>query len=483
MTNDLFCGGLDGLEARLREDLDRLNFDGKDWVPQRTVAGQQVRDVVIIGAGMCGLVASVALRRHGIRNHVLYDMAPEGREGPWITIARMETLRSPKQLTGPAYGLPSLTFRAWFEATRGRKAWDALGRIDRADWMDYLTWYRRVMDVPVVNDARMTGLAEGPDGLIEVTLSVAGRTESVLTRKLVLATGRDGLGGNYVPPAVRDIDPKFWAHSADEIDFEALRGKPVVVVGAGASAMDNAATALEAGAERVDILIRRDRMPTINKGMGVGSPGMTHGFRGLPDDWKWKFQDYIGRCQTPPPRNSTLRVSQHENARFWFGARLDSFREDGDRLVISTPRGEFRTAYAIFATGFAVDFEQRPELALIAPHVRLWRDGKVDGARAQDGLAFSPVLGDHFELTEKEPGACPMLSSIYGFNFPATLSHGKLTGDIPAVSEGADRMVRGITESLFVEDVAEHYARLEAYDEPELLGDEWEDAEQARASA
>ena len=34
-----------------------------------------------------------------------------------------------------------------------------------------------------------------------------------------------------------------------------------------------------------------------------------------------------------------------------------------------------------------------------------------------------------------------------------------------------------------VEDVAEHYARLEAYDEPELLGDEWEDAEQARASA
>ena len=32
-----------------------------------------------------------------------------------MTYARMETLRSPKQLVGPAYGMASLTFRAWHE--------------------------------------------------------------------------------------------------------------------------------------------------------------------------------------------------------------------------------------------------------------------------------------------------------------------------------------------------------------------------------
>ena len=45
--------------------------------------------------------------------------SPKDFEGPWATTARMETLRSPKQLTGPALGLPALTFRAWYEAQFG----------------------------------------------------------------------------------------------------------------------------------------------------------------------------------------------------------------------------------------------------------------------------------------------------------------------------------------------------------------------------
>jgi hypothetical protein len=72
-----------------------------------------------------------------------------------------------------------------------------------------------------------------------------------------------------------------------------------------------------------------------------------------------------------------------------------------------------------------------------------------------------------------------MLKNIFGFNFPAVLSHGKLSGDIPAVSEGADRLVRGIVRSLFTEDRELHYQSLVAYDTPELLGDEWHDADLA----
>jgi FAD-dependent urate hydroxylase len=56
------------------------------------------------------------------------------------------------------------------------------------------------------------------------------------------------------------------------------------------------------------------------------------------------------------------------------------------------------------------------------------------------------------------------------------LTHGKVSGDIPAVSAGADRLVRGITSALFSADVAAHFASLVAFDTPELLGDEWVDS-------
>src|SRR3989475_8548159 len=87
----------------------------KAWIPPSTRDGQPVHDVLVIGAGQAGLALSAALSQLGIAA-VLLDKAPLDFEGPWATTARMETLRSPKELTGPALGLPSLTFRAWFIA-------------------------------------------------------------------------------------------------------------------------------------------------------------------------------------------------------------------------------------------------------------------------------------------------------------------------------------------------------------------------------
>src|SRR5207244_2015825 len=92
-------------------------------------------------------------------------------------------------------------------------------------------------------------------------------------------------------------------------------------------------------------------------------------------------------------------------------------------------------------------------------------------------LAYSPDLGDSFEFLERVPGACPMLSRLHCFNYPATLSHGKLTGDIPAISEGADRLARSLVRRLFVEDRAIHFENLKAFATPELIGDEWTDAD------
>ena len=482
--NDLsaFPNGLDALEVRLAQDLAWLELPAKPWVPSREVEGQRVRDVVIIGAGMAGLVASAMLKRLGVDNQVLFDRAPVGSEGPWVTYARMRTLRSPKQLTGPAIGLPALTFRAYYEARFGRAAWEALDRAPRTLWMDYLVWYRKVLELPVENGVEVEAIEPRRDGLIVLRIARDGVESLIFARHVVLATGRDGLGGPYVPPIAQTIDRRFWAHTADAIDFETLRGRRVAVIGAGASSIDNAAVALETGCARLDLFIRRPDIPRINKFTGIGSQGVVHGFIGLPDEWKWRFLDYAMRAQTPPPRPSMLRVSQHANAHFHLSSPLLELTKEGDHVVITTPKGRYETDFIIFGTGFHVNLTSRPELAAFAPQIRLWRDRfPAPSDRPNRELESSPDLGESFEFLEKMPGACPALRRLHCFNFPATLSHGKLSGDIPAISEGADRLARGIVRALFVADRERHFADLEAFDTPELVGDEWTDDDTATA--
>lgn len=465
--------GLPALEARLRQDLAWLELPAKPWTAPRTHDGETVLDVAVIGGGMAGMAAAATLKHLGIQARI-FDRSPAGFEGPWATTARMETLRSPKQLTGPALGLPALTFRAWYEAQFGTAAWDALDKIPRLQWMDYLRWYRRVLELDVRNEHAVEAVLPRADGLVALRMRTPDGETTVHARRVVLATGRDGLGGAWVPPVTDGLPRRLWAHSSDDMDYGTLRGKRVGVVGAGASAMDSAATALEAGAASVDLLIRRDDIPRINKGKGAGSPGLTHGHAGLPDEWKWRIRHYINAQQVPPPRGSTLRVSRHANARFNLGCPLERIGVDGDTLRVETPKGEFELDFLIFSTGFRIALETRPEFAAFASHIRFWRDRYTPPATQQDGeLSDSPDLGPVFEFQETSPGACPGLSRIHCFCYPAALSHGTVSGDIPAISDGARRLGQGIAGLLYQEDIDAHYAAMEAFAEPEVFGDEW----------
>ncbi|MGJ7497120.1 FAD-dependent oxidoreductase [Variovorax sp. RT4R15] len=465
--------GLAALERRLAKDLEWLGWPARDWMPPRLHAGKAVLDVVIIGGGQAGLAAAVGLAQLGIRA-VVFDRASAGFEGPWATTARMETLRSPKELTGPAMGLPALTFRAWFEAQFGLDAWTAMDKIPRLQWMDYLRWYRRVMAVDVRNDTQVVAIHPRADALVGLDLQTPDGARRVLARRVVLATGRDGLGGPTVPAFVRGLPRDRWAHSSDEMDYDSLAGLRVGVIGAGSSSMDSAATALEAGARSVDLLIRRDDLPRVNKGKGAGVPGLTQGHYDLPDEFKWRVRHYINVANVPPPRGSTQRVSSHSNVRFNFGCPIRGVGMAGDALAISTPRGDFEVDFLIVATGFRIDWFSRPEFAAIAPHIRAWKDRFVPAPGNEDEeLADSPDLGPAFELQEKSAGACPGLDRIHCFCYPAALSHGTVSGDIPAISDGAKRLASGLASLFYREDFEQHFANLEAYDEPELLGDEW----------
>ncbi len=477
--------GLPALEQRLAEDLLFLGLPPRPWMKPRQDRGQPVIDVAIVGAGQAGLSAAVGLAHVGIQA-VVFDRAPLDFEGPWATTARMETLRSPKELVGPAMGQPALTFRAWFEAQHGRAQWDALDKIPRLQWMDYLRWYRRVTKVDVRNETELTHIVPRTDGLVRLDLRTPVGESSVLARRVVLATGRDGLGGPAIPGFMQALPRHLWAHSSDPNDYRLLKGKRVGVVGAGSSAMDSAGTALEMGAASVDLLIRRSDLPRVNKSKGSAVGGLTHGHHDLPDADKWRLRQYINSAQVPPPRGSTLRVSRHANARFHLGCPIEAVHAEGETVIVRTAKGVFEFDFLIVSTGFVIDWRRRPEFATLAPHVQVWSQRYHAPAGQHDQeLADSPVLGPAFEFQEAQPGACPALSQVHCFCYPATLSHGAVAGDIPNISDGARRLSAGIASHFYREDFEQHFAALQAYDEPELLGDEWvpADAPQTVATA
>jgi hypothetical protein len=100
----------------------------------------------------------------------------------------------------------------------------------------------------------------------------------------VLATGIEGCGQWAIPTAIAEALPRTcYAHTADPIDFDGLAGKAVAVVGAGASAFDNAAMAIEAGAASVELFVRRKRLPTVNPNRWMEFAGFLRHFGDLDD--------------------------------------------------------------------------------------------------------------------------------------------------------------------------------------------------------
>src|SRR3954469_20665288 len=331
---------LEELEARLARDFELLVMPpAKEWLePRDHPKLGPALDVAVIGAGMSGLAAALALKCLAVRSLQMFDRSPAGFEGPWATFARMETLRSPPELSGPAFGLSNLTFRAWFEAQFGADAWKTVHRIPRLQWMDYLRWYRRVIDVPIENDTELTDI--GGDGeFVVLTLRSAAGARKVAARRVVLANGRDGLGGPYTPEMFRGLDPRQVRHSADDIDFDALRHKVVGVIGGAASAVDNAAEALEHGAARVAMLLRRPDVPRINKSMGIGSAGFWVGFSHLTHAQKWSIVNYIDEQAVPPPRDSMLRVTRHKNFSIIARCTPRTVEIKDGRVLLDTTRG------------------------------------------------------------------------------------------------------------------------------------------------
>ncbi len=475
------CGGghtpiatsLRGLEAMVRRDLAYTDYPAHAWVPPRLHAGQLVLDVAIVGGGQGGLATAFGLMRERIGNIAVFDRAAPGREGPWLNFARMRTLRTPKHVTGPDGGVASLTPRAWFEARFGAREWAELGKIPRDLWQAYLDWFRQAAGIAVTNHAEVTAIVPEA-GLLRLDLRTPDGAVARYARKVVLATGIDGSGRWEIPAQIaRGIARGRYSHTADDIDFAALKGLRVGVLGAGASAFDNAATALEAGAGRVDLCLRRRDIPRINPYRWMEQAGFLGHYAELPDLLRWRFIRHIFELNQPPPQDTFWRCRTHANFAFHTGCPWLDTRMEGDEIVVATPAGEMRFDHAIVATGFRIDLALRPELAGFAGAIASWQDRFVPPEGEDSALVAShPYLGDAFQFTERVPGSAGFLADIHNFTFGATPSMGLSGASISGMKYGVRRLVGGLARDLFRADAETQLRSLLAYDTAELVSTE-----------
>lgn len=447
--------GLEELEKKIFEQFDYINFPPAPWV--LPLAKGKILDVAIIGGGMAGLSAAFALLGQGISHFQLFDANTEGKEGPWVTYARMPTLRSSKELTGPAYEFPLLTCRVWFEAQYGNDKWQALHKIPRQQWMEYLIWFRKVLNLPTVNTSKLLRIEPHSDHF-----RLLFPQGVMFARKVVLATGR---GIPQLPVWVQGLPKELYAHTNELIDFKTLKGKRLGVVGAGASAFDAASTGLEEGVFSATLLMRRPGIPRVNKAASLTYPGFTEGFYFLSDHEKIEFMSSIKQEGSPPPYEAIDRIMQFPNAHFEGEVHITGTAARGDEVVVQTTKGDKVFDYLIVATGFRYDVQLQPELAEFADQILLWGD-KCPSTNAKFNVA--PYLGTHFQFLEKTKGAAPFLKDIYCFNHSAALSHGLIGGDIPGIGAGAHRLARGIAADFMAQNYSAYLKQLQNYNELEV---------------
>ena len=210
-------------------------------------------------------------------------------------------------------------------------------------------------------------------------------------------------------------------------------------IGAGASAVDNAAEALEHGAARVAMLVRR-------AGHAAHQQGHGHRQRGL-----------LGRLSCAHRCAEMVDRELHRRAGGAAAARLDAARvapqefldhlancaalgveiKDG-RVLLNTTRG--RLGFRLPHPGDRADGRLVAAPGIRRAEAACRSSGAITSCRrgtANTRRPTIPIVGPAFEFLERTPGTAPWVSRIHCFTFPAYLSHGPISGDIPAISTGA----------------------------------------------
>ena len=204
-------------------------------------------ETAIIGAGPYGLSVAAHCRHKGIPFRIF------GRPmDSWLNHMPKGMMLKSDGFASNIYD-PNKDFTLGkFCAERGIEYSDAGLPVRLETFVAYGQAFRDRM-LPELEDKQVVGINHTPDGFL-VALD---NGETFTARRVVLAVGITHF--EHVPESLSNLPPQFLSHSFRHADPETFRGRNVVVIGGGASAIDLAALLHEAGAE-VQLVARQPEL-------------------------------------------------------------------------------------------------------------------------------------------------------------------------------------------------------------------------------
>ena len=258
--------------------------------------------------------------------------------------------------------------------------------------------------VPELEPKKVTQVRKAGPGF-EVTLDSG---EVVSASRVVVAVGLTHY--SYLPPELAVLSRELVSHSSEHSRLGRFKDREVVIVGAGASALDLAALLHEAGAS-VQVISRgsvirfqdppsseestwidRMRMPVT----GIGRGWKLWMCANLPLVFRWAPEafrlDAVRRVLGPAPC-WFIRERVQQKVGFHLNARVESAAAKGSRVTLSLSNGSgerktLEADHVIAATGYRYDVGRLPFL-----------DSAIKAGLRRVG--DSPMLSASFESSEK----------------------------------------------------------------------------------
>jgi len=355
----------------------------------------KVLPVAIIGAGPYGLSVAAHLRGYGVA-HRIFGRPMES----WLT-------QMPNGMLLKSEGFASSMSDPHSAFTLKQFCVDSglpYGDIGVPVPLDTLTAYGLAFQkklVPDVENKMVSRLDHGAEGFI-LTLDDG---ETVQARSVLVAVGLSYF--KRLPSALTHLDSNYLTHSSAHRDLNPFKGREVVVIGGGSSAIDLAVLLHENGA-KVQLAARTQNLD-IHEQMTLPRPlwdQIRAPMTGVGPGWRSLFYTKFPRLFHPLPESLRLRLAFRSfppaagwpmKARFvgkvstLLGYAPERAEIQGGRIHLHMvgrdgSKRQLTTEHVIAATGFAPDVHR---LGFLSERIR----GQIQT------VANTPRLSPHFQST------------------------------------------------------------------------------------
>ena len=351
-------------------------------------------ETAIIGAGPYGLSLAAHLAAAGMEFRIFGSPLASWR----AHMPKGMQLKSDGFASNISSPDPDSTLKSWC-AQRGVAYDDNNLPVALSTFVDYSAWFQQRY-VPMLEDTQVVSLARNDDGFA-LWLEDG---EMVRARRVVMAVGITWF--KYLPKGLAGLPPELVSHTYDQHDLSAFKGKKLLVLGAGSSAVDSAVLASEAGAD-VSLIARA---PTIEYHSMPDPDGVswlkaiTHPSSGIGPGWRSFMCSNAPRLFRRMPAPLRLRATRRHlgpapgwfmrgklNAETHLGQTVQSVQAYGDRVLV-TARGEDGRVVQVVADHILSGTGYRPDLRRL-PFLE-------SSLREQIAhLEHTPHLTDHFETS------------------------------------------------------------------------------------